>query len=382
MVQKETAHDFSPAVGEDGLGAGVDLKAVLRKAEEQASLPHDGFSTRHASEDLEDIEDEVTEPKETSARPVGIDRAIDEAAAERDTVGIYLKEMGVVPLLAAPEEVALAKRIERGKAARAKLAKKDLSPDKRQELLEQAQDGDDARQHLITANTRLVVSVAKKNIGHGLPFLDLIQEGNIGLMRAAKKFDWRRGNKFSTYATWWIRQAITRAIGQQSRTIRVPIHMGDQINNMFRVQYQLTQRLGRDPSIEELAVALDTDPKKVENIIKIARRPLSLETPTDDEEDSVLGDFIQDDQVPGPDVQTQGTLLAEKLEEVLDDLPPRERRILRLRFGLDDGEVHTLSKVGLKLGVTRERVRQIEGQALRKLRHPRVRKLLKDFVGD
>ena len=243
-----------------------------------------------------------------------------------DTIGLYLKEVGRVPLLTAVEEVELAQRIERGRLAREELAKGNVSSRRRQELQLLIEDGWAAREHLITANSRLVISVAKKYMGRGVPFLDLIQEGNIGLIRAAKKFDYRRGHKFSTYATWWIRQAVTRAIADQGRTIRVPVHMGDQINKLLRVQHQLTQRLGRDPSVEELAEALDVTPQKVENMIQVARRPLSLETPTDDEEDSVLGDFIQDEEVPAPDDTATYNLLREHLESVLNGLPPREVR--------------------------------------------------------
>jgi RNA polymerase primary sigma factor len=298
-----------------------------------------------------------------------------------DTIGLYLKEVGRVPLLTAEEEVELAQRIERGRLAREELAKGNVSPRRRQELQLLIQDGWAAREHLITANSRLVISVAKKYMGRGVPFLDLIQEGNIGLIRAAKKFDYRRGHKFSTYATWWIRQAVTRAIADQGRTIRVPVHMGDQINKLLRVQHQLTQRLGRDPSVEELAGALDVTPQKVENMIQVARRPLSLETPTDDEEDSVLGDFIQDEEVPAPDETATYNLLREHLDVVLNGLPPREVRILQLRYGLLDGQAYTLEEVGRKMGVTRERVRQIEAQALSRLRHPAVRRKLREYLG-
>ncbi|HEX7975888.1 MAG TPA: RNA polymerase sigma factor [Anaerolineales bacterium] len=298
-----------------------------------------------------------------------------------DTIGLYLKEVGRVPLLTAEEEVELAQRIERGRLAREELAKGNVSPRRRQELQRLIEDGWAAREHLITANSRLVISVAKKYMGRGVPFLDLIQEGNIGLIRAAKKFDYRRGHKFSTYATWWIRQAVTRAIADQGRTIRVPVHMGDQINKLLRVQHQLTQRLGRDPSVEELANALEVTPQKVENMIQVARRPLSLETPTDDEEDSVLGDFIQDEEVPAPDETATYNLLREHLESVLNSLPPREVRILQLRYGLLDGQAYTLEEVGRKMGVTRERVRQIEAQALSRLRHPAVRRKLREYLG-
>jgi RNA polymerase primary sigma factor len=297
-----------------------------------------------------------------------------------DTVGLYLKEVGRVPLLTAEEEVSLAKRIERGRKAREELAKGLTSARRQEELQRLIEDGWAAREHLITANSRLVISVAKKYMGRGVPFLDLIQEGNIGLIRAAKKFDYRRGHKFSTYATWWIRQAVTRAIADQGRTIRVPVHMGDQINKLLRISHQLTQRLGRDPSTDELADALEVTPKKVENMIQVARRPLSLETPTDEEEDSVLGDFIEDEDSPAPAETVTQNLLREQLQDVLDTLPPREVRILQLRYGLLDGESYTLEEVGRKMGVTRERVRQIEAQALSRLRHPTHRRRLVDYL--
>jgi RNA polymerase primary sigma factor len=299
-----------------------------------------------------------------------------------DTIGLYLKEVSRVPLLTAEEEVELAQRIERGRMAREELARGNVNTRRRIELRRLIEDGWAAREHLITANSRLVISVAKKYMGRGVPFLDLIQEGNIGLIRATKKFDYRRGHKFSTYATWWIRQAVTRAIADQGRTIRVPVHMGDQINKLLRIQHQLTQRLGREPTVEELADALDVPPKKVENMIQVARRPLSLETPTDDEEDSVLGDFIEDDEAPAPDDMATYNLLREHLEEVLNGLPPREVRILQLRYGLLDGQAYTLEEVGRKMGVTRERVRQIEAQALSRLRHPTIRRKLRDYLGE
>ncbi len=299
-----------------------------------------------------------------------------------DTIGLYLKEVSRVPLLTAEEEVELAQRIERGRMAREELARGKVTSKRKEELRLLIEDGWAAREHLITANSRLVISVAKKYMGRGVPFLDLIQEGNIGLIRATKKFDYRRGHKFSTYATWWIRQAVTRAIADQGRTIRVPVHMGDQINKLLRTQHQLTQKLGRDPSIEELAEALDVIPKKVENMIKVSRRPLSLETPTDNEDDSVLGDFIEDNEIPAPDVTATYNLLREHLEEVMDTLPPREVRILQLRYGLLDGQAYTLEEVGRKMGVTRERVRQIEAQALSRLRHPTIRRKLRDYLGD
>lgn len=297
-----------------------------------------------------------------------------------DTVGLYLKEVGRVPLLNAEEEVMLSKRIEKGRFAREELAKSRVKDARSRELRILIEDGWAAREHLITANSRLVISVAKKYMGRGVPFLDLIQEGNIGLIRAAKKFDYRRGHKFSTYATWWIRQAVTRAIADQGRTIRVPVHMGDQINKLLRVSHQLTQKLGRDPTTEEMAEVLGVTQKKVENMIQVARRPLSLETPTDEEEDSVLADFIHDDDSPAPTETVTQNLLKEHLREVLGSLPPREVRILQLRYGLMDGQSYTLEEVGRKMGVTRERVRQIEAQALSRLRHPGHRKKLIDYL--
>ncbi len=333
----------------------------------------------------EPSEDELVAVEATGDVEPEIDPSLDDYLANidtDDTIGLYLKEVSRVPLLTADEEVALAQRIERGRMSREELAKGNASPRRRTELRKLIEDGWSAREHLITANSRLVISVAKKYMGRGVPFLDLIQEGNIGLIRATKKFDYRRGHKFSTYATWWIRQAVTRAIADQGRTIRVPVHMGDQINKLLRVQHQLTQRLGREPSVEELAAALDVPPKKVENMIQVARRPLSLETPTDDEEDSVLGDFIEDDEAPPPDDTATYNLLKEHLGEVLNGLPPREVRILQLRYGLLDGQAYTLEEVGRKMGVTRERVRQIEAQALSRLRHPTIRRKLRDYLGE
>jgi RNA polymerase primary sigma factor len=298
----------------------------------------------------------------------------------KDTVGLYLKEAGRVPLLTPEEEVEITKRMERGLIARERLTKEKLSQEEREELQRQIEDGWAAREHLIRANARLVISVAKKYMGRGVPFLDLIQEGNIGLMRAAKKFDHNRGYKFSTYATWWIRQAVTRAIADQGRTIRIPVHMGDQVSRMLRTQHQLKQKLSRDPSIEELAEALDVPPKKVEEMIKLARYPLSLQMPIGDEEDDTLGDFIEDETIPTPDTTAANNLLHEHLESVLDMLPPREARILQLRYGLVDGQYLTLNEVGRKMGVTRERVRQIEAQALRRLRTPSIQRALRPYL--
>jgi RNA polymerase primary sigma factor len=345
-----------------------------------AGIPYvdDPSTVTPSEEDLAAAEEEV---EEEVRRSVAVDDNYLANIDTDDTIGLYLKEVGRVPLLTAIEEVELAQRIEHGRLAREELARGNVNQRRRTDLQHLIEDGWLAREHLITANSRLVISVAKKYMGRGVPFLDLIQEGNIGLIRAAKKFDYRRGHKFSTYATWWIRQAVTRAIADQGRTIRVPVHMGDQINKLLRVQHQLTQRLGRDPSVDELANSLDVTPQKVENMIQVARRPLSLETPTDDEEDSVLGDFIQDEEVPAPDETATYNLLREHLDTVLNSLPPREVRILQLRYGLLDGQAYTLEEVGRKMGVTRERVRQIEAQALSRLRHPAIRRRLREYLG-
>jgi RNA polymerase primary sigma factor len=298
-----------------------------------------------------------------------------------DTIGLYLKEVSRVPLLTAQEEIELAQRIESGRMAREELARGNVSSRRRIKLRCMIEDGWAARDHLITANSRLVISVAKKYMGRGVPFLDLIQEGNIGLIRATKKFEYRRGYKFSTYATWWIRQGVSRAIADQGRTIRVPVHMGDQINKLLRIQVQLTQRLGRNPTIDELAETLEVPPKKVEYMIRVAKHPLSLELPTDDEGDSMLGDFIEDDETPPPDDTATYNLLKEYLVSVLASLPPREVRILQLRYGLLDGQSYTLEEVGRKMGVTRERVRQIQAQALSRLRRPSIKIRLRDYLG-
>jgi len=354
---------------------------VDRLEEVFSALLNMGIPYVDSSNLMEPGDDELSEEESDDEKRISSDENILANIDTDDTIGLYLKEVGRVPLLTAEEEVDLAQRIERGRMAREELAKGNVSVRRRRDLQIFIQDGWAAREHLITANSRLVISVAKKYMGRGVPFLDLIQEGNIGLIRAAKKFDYHRGHKFSTYATWWIRQAVTRAIADQGRTIRVPVHMGDQINKLLRTQHQLTQRLGRDPTVEELAATLEVSPQKVENMIQVARIPLSLETPTDDEEDSVLGDFIPDDEIPAPDDTATFNLLREHLESVLDGLPPREVRILQLRYGLLDGQAYTLEEVGRKMGVTRERVRQIEAQALSRLRHPTIRKKLREYLG-
>lgn len=297
--------------------------------------------------DAVDTEEEVEAEKE-------LDLSLPEGINIDDPVRMYLKEIGKVALLSAEEEVELAKRMEAG--------------------------DDEAKKKLAEANLRLVVSIAKRYVGRGMLFLDLIQEGNLGLIKAVEKFDYQKGFKFSTYATWWIRQAITRAIADQARTIRIPVHMVETINKLIRISRQLLQELGREPTVEELAIEMQMPEEKVREIMKIAQEPVSLETPIGEEEDSHLGDFIPDDDIPAPAEAAAFTLLKEQLIEVLDTLTEREEKVLRLRFGLDDGRARTLEEVGKEFNVTRERIRQIEAKALRKLRHPSRSKKLKDYL--
>jgi RNA polymerase primary sigma factor len=299
-----------------------------------------------------------------------------------DTVGMYLKEMSRVPLLNAKEEFEIAIRIENGRNAKADILrtpghKRTLE---RQRMEALVQDGVLAREHIIKANTRLVVSIAKRYMGRGVPFLDLIQEGNLGLMKAVEKYDVHRGFRFSTYATWWIRQTITRAIADQSRTIRVPVHMSDRIRQTYKAIHNLEQRMGRVPTPEELAAELGLNLKKLQWILQVSWLPLSLESPVGDDEDSELGMFIEDELTPTPMQSVYESMLKEKIDEVLGTLTAREARILRLRFGLDSGVSYTLEEVGEKFGLTRERIRQIEGKALRRLRHPRRARRLKEYL--
>lgn len=307
-----------------------------------------------------------------------------ESISSDDTIGLYLKEMSRVALLSMEEEMSLAKRIEAGRNARRTLERcssKPVTPERRDVLEAQAEDGLLAREHLIKANTRLVVSVAKRYMGRGVPFLDLIQEGNLGLMKAVEKFEYKRGFRFSTYATWWIRQTITRAIADQGRTIRVPVHMVDRIRQLYRQTHELEQKLGRAPTTEELAESLHLPVNKVDWMLRVSWLPLSLESPiNDDEEDSELGMFIEDQLSPSPIQSAYDRMLREKIESVLETLPPREARILRLRFGLENGHTYTLEEVGLKFGLTRERIRQIESKALRRLRHPRRSRQLREYL--
>ena len=298
-----------------------------------------------------------------------------------DTVSLYLREVGSVPLLNADQEVELARQFEEGREAQQKLKVGEYEHQEHKLHLERmVRVGEMARDHLTKANSRLVVSIAKKYMGQGVPFLDLIQEGNLGLMKAVDKFDYKRGYKFSTYATWWIRQAVTRAIADQGRTIRVPVHMSDRIRKLYRVSRELEQLFGREPTPKEIASKMDLTAQKVRWMLRISRRPLSLEKPVGEDGDSELGSFIEDEDTPAPTDTATHDLLRKELENALATISPREARILRLRFGLIDGRAHTLEELGQKFGLTRERIRQIEGEALRRLRHPSRARRLKDYL--
>jgi RNA polymerase primary sigma factor len=365
-----------------------DILAIFPEVETNLEQLEDLFSTLFergitVSETGEEKAAQVKEP--LAAIEVEEDKsaeAFDLSAIDiDDSISLYLKEIGQVPLLTAEEEVRLAKQMEIGRRARRRLVRGETTDDdNREQLGKLVEEGKAAQDHLVKANSRLVVSVAKKYIGRGVPFLDLIQEGNIGLIRAVNKFDYRRGYKFSTYATWWIRQAVTRAIADQGRTIRVPVHMYEQINKLTRASRKLVQELGRQPTLEEIAEELDVPLRKVERIMRVAQRPLSLETPVGEEEDSYLGDFIEDVETAAPVDAASRSLLREELDDTLASLTPREVRILQLRFGLVDGYSYTLEEVGRKFGVTRERIRQIEAQALGRLRHPSRSRRLRDYL--
>ena len=354
-------------------------------------LEQNGIDVLKISND-DDVDDDIILDEEDEVEVEKIDLSVPEGVSVEDPVRMYLKEIGKVPLLSADEEIELAQNMEDGAVATEKInvlkgrldgASEEEKAEIKEEIKTLQKDvdkGADAKKRLAEANLRLVVSIAKRYVGRGMLFLDLIQEGNLGLIKAVEKFDYKKGYKFSTYATWWIRQAITRAIADQARTIRIPVHMVETINKLIRVSRQLLQELGREPSPEEIAKEMSMPVDRVREILKISQEPVSLETPIGEEEDSHLGDFIKDDNVPVPADAAAFTLLKEQLEEVLGTLTEREQKVLTLRFGLEDGRARTLEEVGKEFNVTRERIRQIEAKALRKLRHPSRSRKLKDYL--
>jgi RNA polymerase primary sigma factor len=409
QAPKQTAESHSPAGTITDLSPSqVEVETIVAQAQRDGSITAAELAERLSVLDLnadevdavyqrlvevgvDVVEDEpVAEEAEAEEAPdTDEERArarkeVDQAlkAPTNDPVRMYLKEIGRVSLLTAQEEVDLAKRIEAGLEAQAKLMEHEaMLPEERAATLEWIYlDGAVAKRHLVEANLRLVVSIAKRYVGRGMAFLDLIQEGNLGLIRAVEKFDYAKGFKFSTYATWWIRQAITRAIADQARTIRIPVHMVETINKLARIQRQLLQDLGREPTAEEIARQMELPPEKVREIQKISQEPVSLETPIGEEEDSHLGDFIEDAEAVVPLERASFKLLQEQLESVLHTLSKREKEVIRLRFGLVDGQPRTLEEVGRKFGVTRERIRQIESKTLSKLRHPSRSQKLRDYL--
>jgi RNA polymerase primary sigma factor len=348
--------------------AGVLVQDLVAQEEDDAEI----VILEDAEEEEEDEDDFILPLPDDDLAGISVD----------DGIGLYLREMTRVPLLTNEEEIRLAKAIERSRAAHVRLNVKGdkVGAKERLQIEKDIEDGRLAREHLIKANTRLVVSIAKKYMGRGVPFLDLIQEGNLGLMKSVEKFNYKLGFRFSTYATWWIRQTITRAIADQSRTIRVPVHMNDRIRRLYKATRELEQALGRQPTPTEVATELGVDSEQVEWMLKVSWRPLSLEQPIGEEEDNEFGSFVEDENTPSPAQTVYEELLKGKIEEVLSTLTPREQRILRLRFGLVNGKCYTLEEVGQKFGLTRERIRQIEARALRRLRHPRRSRHLKDYL--
>ena len=363
-------------------GLDLESEALDRVYDSLETLGIDVASEDFLAELPDDIEPPLEEIVEIEEEELVDPNALVDSFNIDDPVRMYLKEIGKVPLLTADEEISLATAMVAGREAEEKLADEEASftAQERKELQALAEKGDSAKQSLAEANLRLVVSIAKRYVGRGMLFLDLIQEGNLGLIKAVEKFDYTKGYKFSTYATWWIRQAITRAIADQARTIRIPVHMVETINKVIRVSRQLLQELGHDPSAEEISQEMGMPVEKVREILKIAQEPVSLETPIGEEEDSHLGDFIPDEGASEPSEAASFTLLKEQLVDVLSTLTPREEKVLKLRFGIEDGRTRTLEEVGKEFNVTRERIRQIEAKALRKLRHPSRSKKLKDFL--
>ncbi|MFN2250544.1 MAG: sigma-70 family RNA polymerase sigma factor [Anaerolineae bacterium] len=393
MLEQDVRTAFSKAIlrlvalgSDQGYVTVGDVVEHLPEVEDEPELL-DVVATRLEQADIELERDETHDNGDRNGSDdSGFSELIDtrpvslEGIDSDDTISLYFREVGSVPLLTREEEVALAKRIEHGRETRRKIDKGGLSEVERRELERACQDGQAAWDHLVKANSRLVISMAKKYRGQGVPFLDLIQEGNVGLMKAADKFDYCRGYKFSTYATWWIRQAITRALANQGRTIRVPVHMSDRIRKLFAIAQAMEQDLGRRPTPAEIAVRMEVPEVKVRQMLRVARRSLSLEKPVGEEQDSELGHFIEDNRSPDPLEEAAYQLLQGDLDDLLQCLTAREARILRLRFGLDNGQPHTLKQVGKKFNLTRERIRQIEQEALYKLRHPRRRAKLMNYL--
>jgi RNA polymerase primary sigma factor len=363
VLHFEDIFRWIPAVEEDQKLL-EDILDLLHAAQIQV------VGDENSSQQEDDIDDHVQDDLQIHAVDAG------------DTIGLYLTQVGKVPLLEREEEIELAKRIERGREASAELVKGSLSKKKKAILKSLIEDGLAAREHLLLANVRLVFSVAKKYSGRGIPILDLVQEGHIGLMRATKKYDYSRGHKFSTYATWWIRQAVSRYVADKGRTIRLPVHMGDRINKMLRERHRIIQNLGHEPTPEEVAKELDETPEDVAEMLKYAQRAISLDSPVNDEDDSTLADYIEDIEALDPVELTTQQLLSEHVNRMLAEIPPREARILRLRFGLSGGHAHTLNEIGEKLGITRERVRQIETQARNRIRRYGLQDQLREYLQD
>jgi len=361
------------------------IMEAFPEVEEDLSDLEDFFTYLHEQdiqvvESESDITEDETEEQELHDDKDEVDASDLSAISVDNAVSLYFKEMGREPLLTREEEVMLAKRMERGQEAKKALEKNGHTPEERQDLESLVADGKEARGHLIRANTRLVVSIAKRYRGRGLSFLDLIQAGNIGLIKAADKFDYERGTKFGTYATWWIRQSVARTLKQQGRNIRIPVHTNDRIRKLYQVAARLEQDLGHRPTPEEIAEEVDLEPERVRWLLGVSQRPLSLEKPIDEDGESEFGDFLEDEDTPSPAQRTEMHLLHEDLQDALSTLTPREVRVLRMRFGLGGADTYTLREVGEKLGVTRERIRQIEGKALKKLRHPRYRRKLRPYL--
>jgi RNA polymerase primary sigma factor len=395
--ETEELQEIYNHLGRNGIEVQDEILEELKREDERRHRRGDGPSTPSATV-AEAVDNAVQRARPAATRPgAAAAPSVDETAIrpnrqrERppgtgetgsfDPVRMYLKEIGKVPLLTAAQEVSLAKRIEAGLDALERIGDApDLTPEQRGSLRAVVRDGELAKRQLIEANLRLVVSIAKRYVGRGMALLDLIQEGNLGLIRAVEKFDYTKGFKFSTYATWWIRQAITRAIADQARTIRIPVHMVETMNKVMRIQRQLLQELGREPTVEEVAAKVELTPDRVREIQRLGLEPVSLETPVGDDDDSFLGDFVEDPNATAPATAAARALLTEAIEEALEELNDRERQVVRLRFGLDDGQVRTLEEVGKEFGVTRERIRQIESKTLAKLRHPTRSQRLRDYL--